>query len=84
MRSRKLLSLCLCALCLTGAASAEIALSGTVAAREAVAVTASVGGSVEEVFVRAGEWLETDEAVASVALTGVYAPADGTVRGVMA
>ena len=69
MRSRKLLSLCLCALCLTGAASAEIALSGTVAAREEVAVTASVGGSVEEVFVRAGEWLETDAAVASVALT---------------
>lgn len=84
MRGKAWLSLCLCALCLTGAAGAEIALSGTVSAREAVAVTASVGGSVEEVFVRAGEWLETDEAVASVALTGVYAPADGTVRGVMA
>ena len=71
MRGKAWLSLCLCALCLTGAAGAEIALSGTVSAREAVAVTASVGGSVEEVFVRAGEWLETDEAVASVALTGV-------------
>ena len=84
MRSKKWLSLCLCALCLTGAARAEIALSGTVAAREAAAVTASVGGSVEEVAVRVGEWVEAGEAVATVALTGVYAPADGTVRGIMA
>ena len=84
MRGKAWLSLCLCALCLTGAAGAEIALSGTVSAREAVAVTASVGGSVEEVAVRAGEWVEAGEAVATVALTGVYAPADGTVRGIMA
>ena len=33
---------------------------------------------------RAGEWVEAGEAVATVALTGVYAPADGTVRGIMA
>ena len=84
MRGKAWLSLCLCALCLTGAAGAEIALSGTVSAREAVAVTASVGGSVEEVAVRAGEWVEAGESVATVALTGVYAPADGTVRGIMA
>ena len=84
MRGKAWLSLCLCALCLTGAAGAEIALSGTVSAREAVAVTASVGGSVEEVAVRVGEWVEAGEAVATVALTGVYAPADGTVRGIMA
>ena len=70
MRGKAWLSLCLCALCLTGAAGAEIALSGTVSAREAVAVTASVGGSVEEVAVRAGEWVEAGEAVATVALTG--------------
>ena len=37
MRGKAWLSLCLCALCLTGAAGAEIALSGTVSAREAVA-----------------------------------------------
>ena len=84
MRSKKLLSLCLCALCLTGAARAEIALSGTVAAREAAAVTANTGGSVEEVFVRAGDRVEEGDVVATVALTGVYAPADGTVRGIMA
>ena len=83
MRSKKWLSLCLCALCLTGAARAEIALSGTVAAREA-AVTANIGGSVEEVFVRAGDRVEAGDVVATVALTGVYAPADGTVRGIMA
>lgn len=84
MRSKKLLSLCLCALCLTGAARAEIALSGTVAAREAAAVTANIGGSVEKVFVRAGDRVEAGDVVATVALTGVYAPADGTVRGIMA
>ena len=84
MRSKKLLSLCLCALCLTGAARAEIALSGTVAAREAAAVTANTGGSVEEVFVRAGDRVEEGDVVATVALTGIYAPADGTVRGIMA
>ena len=84
MRSKKLLSLCLCALCLTGAARAEIALSGTVAARETAAVTANTGGSVEEVFVRAGDRVEEGDVVATVALTGVYAPADGTVRGIMA
>ena len=84
MRSKKWLSLCLCALCLTGAARAEIALSGTVAARETAAVTANTGGSVEEVFVRAGDRVEAGDVVATVALTGVYAPADGTVRGIMA
>ena len=84
MRSKKWLSLCLCALCLTGAARAEIALSGTVAAREAAAVTANIGGSVEEVFVRAGDRVEAGDVVATVALTGIYAPADGTVRGIMA
>lgn len=84
MRSKKWLSLCLCALYLTGAARAEIALSGTVAAREAAAVTANIGGSVEEVFVRAGDRVEAGDVVATVALTGVYAPADGTVRGIMA
>ena len=84
MRGKAWLSLCLCALCLTGAARAEIALSGTVAAREAAAVTANIGGSVEEVFVRAGDRVEAGDVVATVALTGVYAPADGTVRGIMA
>ena len=84
MRSKKWLSLCLFALCLTGAARAEIALSGTVAAREAAAVTANIGGSVEGVFVRAGDRVEAGDVVATVALTGVYAPADGTVRGIMA
>ena len=84
MRSKKWLSLCLCALCLTGAAREEIALSGTVTAREAAAVTANIGGSVEEVFVRAGDRVEEGDVVATVALTGIYAPADGTVRGIMA
>ena len=84
MRGKAWLSLCLCALCLTGAARAEIALSGTVAAREAAAVTANIGGSVEGVFVRAGDRVEAGDVVATVALTGVYAPADGTVRGIMA
>ena len=84
MRSKGLLALCLSALCLTGAASAEITLSGTVVARETAAVTADVGGAVEEVYVREGEWIEAGDAVASIAVTGVYAPADGTVRGVLA
>ena len=84
MRGKAWLSLCLCALCLTGAAGAEITLNGTVSAREAVAVTANVGGNVEEVLVRAGEWIEAGEAAATVSLSGVYAPADGTVRGIEA
>ncbi len=85
MRSKAWLAICLCALCLTGTAGAEITLSGTVAAREAAAaVTANVGGSVEEVLVRAGDLVEEGDVVATVALTGVYAPADGAVRGVMA
>lgn len=83
MRGKIWLAMGLCAALLTGAASAEIALSGKVAARETVAVTASVGGVVEEVLVRAGEWIEAGEAAAVTAVTGVYAPADGTVRGVM-
>ena len=84
MRSKSLLALCLSILCLAGAASAEITLSGTVVARETAAVTAAIGGAVEDVYVREGEWIEAGDAVASVAVTGVYAPADGTVRGVLA
>ena len=62
MRSKGLLALCLSALCLTGAASAEITLSGTVVSRETAAVTADVGGAVEEVYVREGEWIEAGDA----------------------
>ncbi len=83
MRNKVWISLCLCILCLTGTAGAEITLSGMIAAREAVAVTARAGGSVEEVTVRAGDWIETGEVVAAVATTAVYAPTDGTVRGIM-
>lgn len=79
-----LLCACMCAVCVTGGAEAELTLSGKVAAGEAVAVTAAIGGGVEAVDVRAGDWIEAGDAVASVAVTGVYAPADGVVRGVAA
>ncbi len=84
MRSKAWLSICLCILCLTGAAGAEVAFSGVVAARESAAVTSPIGGSVETVRVRAGDWVEAGETVARVAVTGVYAPTDGAVRGLAA
>ena len=84
MRSKAWLSICLCILCLTGAAGAEVAFSGVVAARESAAVTSPIGGSVETVLVRAGDWVEAGETVARVAVTGVYAPTDGAVRGLAA
>lgn len=84
MRNKIWLSLWLCALCMAGAASAEISLSGVVAAREERAIISGAGGVVESVFVRAGDWIEAGDAVAAVGLSGVYAPADGVARGISA
>ena len=85
MRNRRLWAICLAAaLCLGGAAQAEAFFTGTVAARETVSVVADVGGTVESLSVRAGERVEAGQTVATVSATGVYAVADGTVRGLTA
>lgn len=85
MRNRRLWAICLAAaLCLGGAAQAEAFFTGTVAARETVSVVADVGGTVESLSVRAGERVEAGQTVATVRATGVYAVADGTVRGLTA
>ena len=84
MRSKRIWTICLAALCLTGAASAETAFTGSVIARETVSISADVGGTVESVALRAGDRVEVGETVATVSATAVYAPADGTVRGIFA
>ena len=85
MCNRRLWAICLAAaLCLGGAAQAEAFFTGTVAARETVSVVADVGGTVESLSVRAGERVEAGQTVATVRATGVYAVADGTVRGLTA
>ena len=65
-------------------ARAELLLEGTVAAGTAQNVTAPLGGTVQSASVRAGEWVEQDDIVARLTPVRVYAPMDGTIRGLTA
>ena len=57
-------------------------LEGTVVAGETVGVLAPFGGMVSAVTVQQGDMVALGDALAQVETTKVYAPIDGTVRGV--
>lgn len=63
---------------------AESLYDGTVIAGQTVSVTAPFGGTVKSIALREGAYLEAGETVAQIKTTRVYAPIDGTVRGLFA
>lgn len=65
-------------------ARAETAFTGKVIPEETVAVTAPFGGSVERVYLRAGDVVKKGDKVATISTTPVYATIEGTVAGVFA
>ena len=72
------------ALCLTaGIACADaISLSGKVETGDTVQVYSPAGGTVEKVYVRAGETVTADTVIAEIRTNKVYASQDGTVTAV--
>ena len=69
---------------LCAAAHAELMLDGTVTCMPGVAQEASMGGTVSEVYVQAGDYVHAGDAVARLTPTRVYAPCDGTVEALFA
>lgn len=63
-------------------AQAEIAFNGRVAAGETRTVTAPFGGTVAHMSLREGQRISAGEEVAQIETTKVYAPMDGTIRGI--
>ena len=72
------------ALCLTaGIACADaISLSGKVETGDTVQVYSPAGGTVEKVYVRAGQAVTADTVIAEIRTNKVYASQDGTVTAV--
>ena len=68
----------------SAAATAELALDGSVVSGGAQSVRAPFGGVVEEVRLRPGDLISVGETVASIVTTKVYAPQDGIVGSVCA
>ena len=66
------------------AASAELALDGSVVSGGADSVRAPFGGIVEDVKLRAGDLVSVGDPVASIVTSKVYAPQDGIVGSVCA
>ena len=66
------------------AASAELALDGSVVSSGADSVRAPFGGIVEDVKLRAGDLVSVGDPVASIVTSKVYAPQDGIVGSVCA
>ena len=79
---RRFLALMLAALCLTGAALAEVSFDGSVVCANEVSLAAPFGGVIASMSVRAGDRVEAGDVVATVQTTKVYAAASGTVTGV--
>lgn len=73
------LSLTLSLCCL---ASAEISFTGTVASGATNEVYAPIGGTVETLYVSAGDKVTPDTVLAALRTTKVYATEDGTVTGI--
>ncbi|HPF87383.1 MAG TPA: HlyD family efflux transporter periplasmic adaptor subunit [Candidatus Limiplasma sp.] len=71
-------------LLLPGFALASASFDGTVVSRNAIAITAPFGGTVESVSVAEGDYVEAGDVLATVATTKVYASTDGEVTGVFA
>ncbi len=59
-------------------------LPGNVIAGETIAATAPFGGMVDEVLTKAGDFVSAGQTIAILGTTKVYAPCDGTVRGLRA
>lgn len=77
--------LCLAALlAFAGAARADVMVDGTIACGPATSQAARMGGTVSQVFVTAGDYVHAGDPVASLSLTAVYAPCDGTVEALFA
>lgn len=72
------------AMFLSAAASAQIALDGSVISGESESVRAPFGGIVEEVMLRAGELVNVGDPVAAIVTNKVYAPQDGVVGSICA
>lgn len=67
-----------------GTAQGEIAFEGSVVAGETLTVTAPFGGTVSQIALREGQLIAQGDAVAQVETTKIYAPMDGTIRGIFA
>lgn len=88
---KKTLALLL-ALCLTAASAAALAeaapdaagYSGTVAYSRSMTVTAPFGGTLEDFDLSVGDAVAAGQPLFTLRTTKVYAPIDGTVRGLLA
>jgi multidrug resistance efflux pump len=58
--------------------------SGRVAYRETISITAPFGGTVQDYSLRAGDATNVGDSLFNISTTKVYAPCDGTVRGLRA
>jgi len=75
------LAACVCFLGVN-AASAQTAFDGRVAAGETRTVTAPFGGTLAQMGLREGQLITAGQEIAQVDTTKVYAPMDGTIRGI--
>lgn len=84
-KAKKLMATATILAMFTGAAaSAELALDGSVISGGSESVRAPFGGIVEEVKLRAGDLVDVGDPVASIVTSKVYAPQDGVVGSVCA
>lgn len=79
MKYKSLLALALALMLPAGALAATEELSGTVTAGVEISVPAPQSGTVSSTFYRVGQWLEPGDALASLELSRVFSPVDGTV-----
>lgn len=87
MRKITAILMCLMILSLPLAAGAEgggLILTGKVEARDSVTVTAPFGGQVKDFSLRAGDRVSKSDTLMTLNTIKVYAPSDGTVRGIFA
>lgn len=76
---------CIVALLLSCAAMAEsISFNGQVTAKTEQPVYATIGGTVDSVNVKAGQYVTADDVLATLRTNKVYAAEDGTVTGLFA
>lgn len=66
-----------------GVAAAETTFAGKIAPGETVRIVAPFAATVEQTFPEAGDTVRAGDALLRLSTTKVYAPCDGTVRGVL-
>ncbi len=71
-------------LLLPGLALASASFDGTVVSKNAIAVAAPFGGTVESVSAKEGDYVEAGDVLAEVSTTKVYSPIDGEITGMFA